>query len=1054
MRNIIKQSLFISGMLVLLAESVTAAPVFTPDSQPTGWVSRPVVTIFDLSSGVENFYQLDYRKDTWAGNVLAKHVNSTARVQTTGPWDAFDPTITTAASLLDAANYSTGRKIVTNGDAFRWTSLNAAERAALGSEDILDFLRGDRSNEDPLGNLYRSRESIFGDVLHSNIYYWNDGVNETLYVGANDGMLHSIDAATGAENFAYIPSMLIPKLNKLTDLPYVPTHFVDGPISIANLDVSGTKKTILVGGLGAGGAGLYALDVTSAKPSSETIAADMVLWEITATGAFANLGHTYGTPALTRLRDGTPAVIIGNGYVNSGNGHAVLYVINAVTGALIVAIDTQSGSTASPNGLSSPAIYDVDGDGRPEYAYAGDIDGNLWKFNLIDNTSSLVMTTSPVQAITSAPVVRPHPYGGQMIDFATGRILTSGDEEDSSVHYAYGIWDGAPVSNTGIVTQTLTASTFSNGGVRTVTNNLMDWSAGSGHSKGWKVAFPPGERVVGEMPFYNSGRFYFLTTNPTIGNGENWLNELVFNTGGSPLGPIFDLSEDGNFNSLDLAVNGGIPVSKYLGDGVFSQPLLVKADGLITTLYAFHPNLPISEGVPTPPDDPGVSGGHFDFDIYYYDDNITTTTSSFPVDDVAVGTICKKTRDIEKEYDKIANKICIENTNIPDGYVYLTDYNVGSICKADKNTDNVEYNQKVTCAKVETRTITAADYLKVKHEHEYDDKYDVTGVNMLNPSLIDFIFSNAIVDATKPFKILVMNQYLNPAVTLSVGGADFENVKTYGSLASEPNPTILLMGLPIYTRDNIATFIYNLPLDAFKSQDWWGDGSIRAGLIPTQTGCVNKVKSDGSMLNNVKDKGGNGILGLNGERFDGAFTIQVIKADTPPGHLEWNGLDVSYGWRVKQANFSEHVLAEYTSFWHHPNKYCYGNDAWIPDPPEDFDSDSKTKVAAVGSADPKDGVFGAGLAVIDITTTVSVDGLVSTTVYTYSDDTTYTRTVTQNNNDSITTRSVFRDGTEETVISYVGGGGVAGFIDPNTGSPEEELSTGVIGRQTWRDLVD
>jgi len=106
----------------------------------------------------------------------------------------------------------------------------------------------------------------------------------------------------------------------------------------------------------------------------------------------------------------------------------------------------------------------------------------------------------------------------------------------------------------------------------------------------------------------------------------------------------------------------------------------------------------------------------------------------------------------------------------------------------------------------------------------------------------------------------------------------------------------------------------------------------------------------------------------------------------------------------------------------------------------------------VGSADPKDGVFGAGLAIISTTTTVA--GNVTTTVTKYSDGSTYTKTETVNDDGSTTIVQVFRDGTEETVTIGSGDGGRAGFVDPNTGSPEEEEGTGETGRQTWRDMLD
>jgi len=147
------------------------------------------------------------------------------------------------------------------------------------------------------------------------------------------------------------------------------------------------------------------------------------------------------------------------------------------------------------------------------------------------------------------------------------------------------------------------------------------------------------------------------------------------------------------------------------------------------------------------------------------------------------------------------------------------------------------------------------------------------------------------------------------------------------------------------------------------------------------------------------------------------------------------------------------VLAEYTTFWHHPNKVCQDTDKWVADPPEDFDADNKGETPAAGSADPTDGIFGAGLAVVSVVVTVSGNDKVVTTVTTYSDGSTYTKTETTNNDGSITIYQVFRDGTDETVVVNQNGGS-AGFIDPSLGSPEEEKATVVSGRQAWRDTTD
>jgi len=244
---------------------------------------------------------------------------------------------------------------------------------------------------------------------------------------------------------------------------------------------------------------------------------------------------------------------------------------------------------------------------------------------------------------------------------------------------------------------------------------------------------------------------------------------------------------------------------------------------------------------------------------------------------------------------------------------------------------------------------TNGKYDDEQHVHQYDDKYDVTGVNMLEPSLLAFKVTNAITNPATPFKILVMNQYLNPAAKLAVGpGTGEVSVQTYGNLASETNATTLLTGLPTYTTANIGRFIFNAPKNAFSVFEWWGGtGDVRAGIIPTQTGCVNGVSQTG-----VSKK-----YGPQGERSDGALTIQIIKADTPADALELNVAgDVRYGWRVKanQTNppntppltpyFMNYVLAEYTVFWHHPNGKCYADAGWVKDPPPD--------TAAGGSSNP------------------------------------------------------------------------------------------------------
>ncbi|MCX7098672.1 MAG: PilC/PilY family type IV pilus protein [Methylococcales bacterium] len=1069
------KTLKITLLLVSLSLSVDiqAATSFTPESQPTGWVAAPGLTNVDISSGTESVFRLNYNKNTWSGEIFAKSINTLAVPGSTGPWDP-----NTAATLLNTLNYDTGRKIVTrNGNTnvpYRWASLSTTQQTSLGTSttgpNILNYVRGDHSNEEPSGASYRARQIVLGDILHSNLHFWkHNATTKRLYVGANDGMLHVFNADTGAEVFAYIPSMVIPNLKLLTSKPYGHTYFVDGGIAIANATLSGSLKTVLVGGLGAGGKGLYALDITNPSPSTETAAASAIKWEITpTTTGFGDLGYTFGTPRIGKLNDGTTVAIVGNGYMNGGTGHAVLYLINLDTGVLVKAIDTGSGSTASPNGLSTPTLYDGNSDGKVDYAYAGDLDGHLWKFDLSGNapanySAPLLFTTSPVRAITTAPAVAPHSSGGRMVAFATGRTLTSGDLSDTAVNYAYGIWDGAPVSNSTLLTQTLSTTTFGSGSVRTITANVPDWT--SGHHYGWQVALPAGERVVGETPFVKDGRFWFVSTNPTIThntppNGDNWLNELVFETGGSPSASIFDLNDDGDVNSSDLAdacsvagIITCVAVSKAMDPGVLSQPTYVLGSSFSSALFTTHPDTTAASGNAAVVDDPGVSGGHFDFDNYYYAAGATTTTIT-PTNLSQTKTICATETSVANDLNTVSTNFCTSKNGFSSGYTFLSAYVTGGTDKNCKKSGK-KY-QTITCnTTTSTTNTTLGNYQgpypqqspkqPQLHVHEYDDIYDVTGVNMLNASDTRFNLSNAISSTSTPFKILLMNQYLNPAAKISVGGATYESVKTYKDLASQTSASTLLSGLPIYTRANVSTLIVNLPLDAFIAKDWWGDGAtIRAGLIPTVYSCVCYVNADGSMVNS----NGRGLIGPNGERFDGALTIQLIKDTTPESALELNhsGGDVKYGWRVKLANFKTYVLAEYTIYWHHPNGKCYGQTGWVAAAPQDPVSDATPGTKATGSTDPTDGIFTGGFAVSSVV--VITNGNTTTTTTTYTDGGRYIKVVVTNNDGSTTTTQTMRNGT--VVVSTTGSVGVAN--SSLVKSPNQSASTTSIGRQSWWEM--
>ncbi|MDO8457204.1 MAG: PilC/PilY family type IV pilus protein [Burkholderiaceae bacterium] len=1009
-----------AGALGLVA--VYAAATFDPDLQPVGYVAQPAVSKFIVSSGTEKLYAVDYNSQDWTGNLHNYNLSATGTIATDAVTGSeIDNWVGGAAAKINAQNYDTGRKIVTfNGTAgvpFRWTSgISATQKTALDANavtanatasDILNYIRGDVSkqlNQTPAGT-YRTRTSVLGDIIHSTPVHWNDGTNKTVFVGANDGMLHAINADDGSERFAYIPSVLIPKLAALTNPAYTHKYFVDGRLDIRKF---GTQ-TILTGALGAGGKGLFGLDVTNAAATSETDAASKILWEITNTSAgFANLGYTYGAPTFLTLPNGTNAVAVGNGYNNTGNGHASLFLINAATGALIQEIDTGVGTAATPNGLSTPTLWDTNGDGKKDTAYAGDIDGNLWKFNLTTYTATKLHTTSPAQAITTAPSVIAHPLGGYMVNFVTGRMLTPGDKTNADTHYAYGIWDAAG-SNTGMLTQTLTESTYTSGAistlVRTASSTAPDWTT----QKGWQTALPVGgERLVGDGALIKDSVFMFLSTNPVIlpnatPPGANWWMQLNALTGGDNGAVMFDLNKDGSYNTSDeliLGTDSLKPVGRYFGGGVRSQLIQMSVLGNDVFQSNYDKNGTAIPGTTTTATTStsvttagrGVSGGHFDFDVYCSTNCSDNTGAS--AGDYSQGTDAKNLEYTHvHEYDDIydvtgvdllnpsqalqklsrvkafsgsttgptavkgpkttlstATVTGLTSTSNPSNKADITSTTTPEVAVAGFPATTTSGTSTTVTTKTESTTtqvtVTNINETNTKKNGVTTYKYDVqTKTEQWTTT------TTSSVTTTPPpsFKVLIHNQAYSPAAKISVGGAPYVDVFKYQVSAG-----LTMASLPAYTLATVGTLRFNLPLDAFKSRDW-GTGVVRAGLHPIKWSCAVKDAKNGP----------------DGERRNGALTIQIVDASVQDSDIQLNVTKIGFnkpenlGYRLKDSSVSSKLIAEYTTFWHHPSDKCMGDSGWVKNPAEDPKSDAVAAIPAAGSTDPKDGTFGSTATPID-----------------------------------------------------------------------------------------
>ncbi len=483
------------------------------------------------------FYDLRNR----TGELTASEVTTDGVVSSTPTW--------AAAGLLDAVTPSS-RVIVTwdpdnnGGIAFDHSSLTADQQLTLTSNQV-EYLRGDRTNEDPSGSL-RARpsvEGLLGDIVNSSpvfvgqprainrdqepfptsdLYstFVNDNYTRSpmVYVGANDGMLHAFDALTGQETFAYVPNAIIDnslsytnKLDSFTSTFYLHNYYVDLSPRLNDTYTAvvpgGTRewRTTLVGGLGAGGKGYFALDVTDPASAfaSTPNATNVALWEFTdeddtypttSSGAplggainaitdpngdpVKDLGYALSLPIVTMSNVETGGeqdwvAIFGNG-PNSTAGVSTLFVLFTDKGldgwssGDFKKIPTDFGVplpgeqfAGYPNGLGSPTAVDADLNGTVDYVYAGDRLGNLFRFDLTspnpNNWSALRLFSATydygggdvrLQPILSRPLVVKHPQQpGFLITFGTGSFITEDDGGDDEIQSIYTIWDNLTPTN-------------------------------------------------------------------------------------------------------------------------------------------------------------------------------------------------------------------------------------------------------------------------------------------------------------------------------------------------------------------------------------------------------------------------------------------------------------------------------------------------------------------------------------------------------------------------------------------------------------------------------
>jgi type IV pilus assembly protein PilY1 len=542
---------------------------------------------------------------------------------------------------------SSGVALPSNIDS-AWSALTAAQKDDLrtnsgGTLDTeatgkarLDYIRGARGCElnnaagvcsysDSGGNTFtgktlRERSSALSDIVHSSPFFvgapatpYPDDIEATryssfaatnsartgmAYVGSNGGTLHAFNE-NGQEIFSYVPNLLFSTqggsgLHYLSDPAYTHRYHVDLSPIVQDAYVNAAWRSILVGGLRGGGKGLFAMDVTD--PAALNFdASPKVMWEFT----HADLGYTFSDIRIGKMNNGKWAAIFGNGYNNdpSGDGRAklfVLYLDGSNLGSPVI-IDTGAGSmvnndcgdaSSDCNGMSTPAIVDLNGDGTIDRIYSGDLHGNMWAFDVTSSNSASwnsVYGSNPLfkactgatcsaaarQPITVKPSIARHATETSistkpnlMVFFGTGQYIVAGDNSSSQQQTFYGVWDSGNgnLRRDSLVAQSITTTADPTlGNVRTISDAAVNYNS----KKGWLIELPvTKERSVtnplalGSILFFNT---MIPSTNICDAGGTGWLMAVDQLNGGMPSFAPVDVNGDGVFDALD-ELNGTIVV--------------------------------------------------------------------------------------------------------------------------------------------------------------------------------------------------------------------------------------------------------------------------------------------------------------------------------------------------------------------------------------------------------------------------------------------------------------------------------------------------------------
>jgi len=549
---------------------------------------------------------------------------------------------------------------------FNESSEELRTRLNISTPDLISYLLGNQDLEIKNNGALRNRASVLSDIVHSsplvqvgptatyNDLFWTENSAEEAayvlgksyekykidnqdrlnltYIGSNSGMLHAVNIEDGnkqgQERWAYIPTKALENIHKLADPLYQHWSYVDNTPVIGDAFINSNWNTVLVSGMRYGGQAYFALNVTDTTSNKPEL-----MWEFSDEDD-ADMGYSYGKVSIARIAStGDWVAFIPNGYNNSqkdypslpdddpkniiGDGSAVLYVVRLSDGHLLAKLDTNVGTKDTPNGMApampvvskfyggpggtTPSTHNEDG---ANIAYAGDLYGNLWRFNLNSADPSDWEKSTNIKMVVEARGIKEQPITTQprvlnfpgpnkskerdnIVMFATGKYIEIPDRSINLVadQYVVGILDGPDATSTSQInsTQLKEQTMIVDDNIRQFsTYNNVDYT--NSNVKGWKFKLSQkGERVANPMALFGS-EFLLVTSTVTAGEdpceagGVSWLLAFDPMTGYKPnFGDLFktyELDVDGNPTST-ITLGSGIKIA----DLIIGSPPIVENQG-------------------------------------------------------------------------------------------------------------------------------------------------------------------------------------------------------------------------------------------------------------------------------------------------------------------------------------------------------------------------------------------------------------------------------------------------------------------------------------------